>query len=265
MSSLSDILTRIKDRSIRSWMEWFLTTWFGSDPKQGAAPLAQKDGTIKAGWVPNLAQYLRVDGSNAMQGLLSWAHGLGARTHAQGPDDEPWVFEVQHYLNFFDTAIGAIAAQFGGGESAKFTDAIVVGDWATKGVSIDGNTGISAPRTVTFLDKTYTIEETGHHAKHQHGGSDEVATATAAANAIPKADGTGKLDKGWLPTVTIRTDQDATAGANKYDFSGATNVRIPHVSADPSTLVNGDIWIRSDLHELRVRESGVTHVILFDS
>jgi hypothetical protein len=38
-----------------------------------------------------------------------------------------------------------------------------------------------------------------HAARHQNGGADEVATATPAANAIPKADGTGDLDAGWIP------------------------------------------------------------------
>ena len=36
-----------------------------------------------------------------------------------------------------------------------------------------------------------------HASQHQHSGSDEVATATPAANAIPKADGSGKLDS-WV-------------------------------------------------------------------
>lgn len=38
-----------------------------------------------------------------------------------------------------------------------------------------------------------------HAAIHKHGGYDEVATATPAANAIPKAGSDGKLDAGWLP------------------------------------------------------------------
>ena len=36
-----------------------------------------------------------------------------------------------------------------------------------------------------------------HASSHQHGGADEIATATPAANAIPKADGSGKLDS-WI-------------------------------------------------------------------
>jgi len=43
---------------------------------------------------------------------------------------------------------------------------------------------------------------TAHAASHQHGGSDEVATATAGANAIPKAGAGGTLATGWLPAAT---------------------------------------------------------------
>ncbi len=38
-----------------------------------------------------------------------------------------------------------------------------------------------------------------HASTHQHGGADEVATATPAANAIPKAEASGELNLGWLP------------------------------------------------------------------
>ncbi len=39
---------------------------------------------------------------------------------------------------------------------------------------------------------------TSHASSHENGGGDEVATATPTANAIPKADGTGKLADGWI-------------------------------------------------------------------
>ncbi|MBM3724374.1 MAG: hypothetical protein FJW40_02965 [Acidobacteria bacterium] len=43
----------------------------------------------------------------------------------------------------------------------------------------------------------------GPHANsHQHGGADEVATATPGANAIVKANGTGRLASGWSPLLT---------------------------------------------------------------
>lgn len=43
---------------------------------------------------------------------------------------------------------------------------------------------------------------TSHATSHQHSGSDEIATATAAANAIPKAGADNKLAIGWVPTGT---------------------------------------------------------------
>lgn len=42
------------------------------------------------------------------------------------------------------------------------------------------------------------IPDFAHAASHQHGGNDEIATATPAANAIPKALANGKLDSGWI-------------------------------------------------------------------
>jgi hypothetical protein len=39
-----------------------------------------------------------------------------------------------------------------------------------------------------------------HAFTHKDGGGDEVATASSSPNAIPKADGSGKLDVAWLPT-----------------------------------------------------------------
>lgn len=49
-----------------------------------------------------------------------------------------------------------------------------------------------------------------HAASHQDGGADEVATAVPAANAIPKADGTGTLAAGWIPS-SIATDAEVAA------------------------------------------------------
>jgi hypothetical protein len=40
-----------------------------------------------------------------------------------------------------------------------------------------------------------------HATSHKHGGSDEIATATPAANAIPKAGVGGTISDGWLPTL----------------------------------------------------------------
>ncbi len=48
-----------------------------------------------------------------------------------------------------------------------------------------------------------------HANTHQHGGSDEVATASPAANAIPKADGTGKLPDGWIAESSVTQHEAA--------------------------------------------------------
>ncbi len=46
-----------------------------------------------------------------------------------------------------------------------------------------------------------------HASTHKHGGSDEVAQASPAANTVPKADGSGRLDKGWQPVLVGTVDQ----------------------------------------------------------
>jgi len=56
-----------------------------------------------------------------------------------------------------------------------------------------------------------------HAASHQHGGSDEIGTATAAPNAVPKSDATGVLEPAWLPNPTLTTKggiqaKDCSAG-----------------------------------------------------
>ena len=75
---------------------------------------------------------------------------------------------------------------------------------------------------------------TAHTTSHKHGGSDEIATATPAANVIPKAGADGKLAAGFIPTIAIAshgsTHQNggsdeiatATASANAIPKSGAT-------------------------------------------
>src|SRR5687767_3874189 len=44
-----------------------------------------------------------------------------------------------------------------------------------------------------------TVDGGPHAATHEHGGTDNLGTSVPAANAIPKADGTGKLAAGWIP------------------------------------------------------------------
>lgn len=56
----------------------------------------------------------------------------------------------------------------------------------------------------TLDDSSATRTPSAHAAAHQDGGADEVATTTPAANAIPKALGTGKLDIGWINGIATK-------------------------------------------------------------
>ncbi|MFA6093982.1 MAG: hypothetical protein WC986_13670 [Elusimicrobiota bacterium] len=55
---------------------------------------------------------------------------------------------------------------------------------------------------------------TAHATSHKNGGTDEVSTATAGANLIPKAGAGGTLDSGWLPTSGV--------GAGYYTLASLT-------------------------------------------
>lgn len=79
---------------------------------------------------------------------------------------------------------------------------------------------------------------TSHASSHQDGGSDEVATATPAASAIPKADGSGKLDS-WISDsgastkglIQLAEDLGGTAAAPTIEGLGGDPL--------PSDVSNG--------------------------
>jgi hypothetical protein len=67
------------------------------------------------------------------------------------------------------------------------------------------HTGVAGHgKKVTYSDLASipsSFTPASHNTSHKHGGSDEIATATAAANAIPKAGAGGTLSDGWFPTL----------------------------------------------------------------
>jgi hypothetical protein len=65
---------------------------------------------------------------------------------------------------------------------------------------------------------------TSHASTHQHGGSDELATATPAANAIPKAGSGGRLAAVFQPLLFDTADRGYFFGVTVQipDSSGAT-------------------------------------------
>ena len=79
------------------------------------------------------------------------------------------------------------------------------GDYTTAAVTESGNlyfTDARARNAVTWSTMTgipATFAPSAHAASHRYGGTDEIATATPTATAIPRADGSGRLANGWLP------------------------------------------------------------------
>jgi hypothetical protein len=87
--------------------------------------------------------------------------------------------------------------------------AVAISPWFTGSASA-GGLGDPGPGVVYSDGTGGTSVATGeqlpvHAANHRHGGGDEIATASAAPNAIPKADAGGKLDPDWLPTLKTTT------------------------------------------------------------
>lgn len=78
-----------------------------------------------------------------------------------------------------------------------------------------------------------------HAASHQHGGSDEVATDTPAANAIPKAGASGDLDIGWINQADILTDNITTSATNNF-ISDAELIKLAGIEplADVTDVAN---------------------------
>ena len=69
-----------------------------------------------------------------------------------------------------------------------------------------------------------TVMTLGHRSLHQNGGEDEIATATATANAIPKAGSAGLLALAWLSNVVpLSALRSALAGTFAFDVTGMTS------------------------------------------
>jgi hypothetical protein len=96
----------------------------------------------------------------------------------------------------------------------------------------------------------------GNHAtQHQHGGGDEVGTATPGANAIPKADAGGKLD-GWISDastttkglVRLATDGESASGeAVDSTDSRLSNARTPTAHKASHATLGGDALSPGDI------------------
>ena len=100
-------------------------------------------------------------------------------------------------------------------------------------------------------DLTADLEEEAHASEHQNAGGDEVATATAGANLIPKANASADLDPAWIITGTVtfnrcvRVDGSGNIAVHTGDCGGGANVDLLDGSVHQDTLVGtvvlGDI------------------------
>jgi hypothetical protein len=71
--------------------------------------------------------------------------------------------------------------------------------------------------------KPSTFAPVAHVSAHQHGGTDEVATVTPAANAIPKASAGATIADGWLSSAIARLTDITTHAAVKDGVHGLAN------------------------------------------
>ncbi len=153
----------------------------------------------------------------------------------------------------------------GGDEVATATPAANAIPKAGAGGDLDGGWiayGSSASTACEGNDSRLSDSRTptSHASSHQNGGSDEVATATPAANAIPKAGAGGDLDGGWITYGSSATtacegndsrlsdSRTPTSHASSHQNGGSDEVAVatPAANAIPKAGAGGDLdggWI----------------------
>jgi len=111
-----------------------------------------------------------------------------------------------------------------------------------------------------------------HTTSHKHGGADEVATATAGANAIPKANSGGQLAAGWggaastLATLNASTkvvedpaNATATPTASKIPIADGTG----KLDAGWIPLISGAVGV-SEVTDVNTSTTTSTSYVLLD-
>lgn len=116
-------------------------------------------------------------------------------------DVDPLTFVALQPLDFGTTA----------GTAAEGNDSRIPTQDENDALLGTNGTPSGANRFVTASDPTNTNARTpiAHAASHQHGGSDEIATATSSANAIPKANVSGDLADEWISETSVTQHEAA--------------------------------------------------------
>lgn len=132
-------------------------------------------------------------------------------------------------------ALGTGALQACAGNDGRLSDARTpvahthpVGEVTGLGGAATLNVGSGAGTVCAGDDSRLSNSRTptAHAASHKHGGADEVAVATPAGNAIPKADGAGKLDAWITSSGAAATPSLRILGTGATDACAGNDARL---------------------------------------
>ena len=147
----------------------------------------------------------------------------------------------------------AVQIQFRRGTAAAWTAANPILASGELGIETDTGKAKLGNGSTTWSALPYAWVVGSHAASHQHGGGDEVATATPAANAIPKAGAGGALGTGWIPDLS---------GVYAIAAKGVTNGDAhDHVGGDGAQIDHGGLaGLADDDHSQYIKHSLATAI-----
>jgi len=124
----------------------------------------------------------------------------------------------------------AVQIQLRRGTAAAWTAANPVLASGELGIETDTGKSKLGDGATTWSALPYAWVVGSHAASHQHGGGDEVATATPGANAIPKAGAGGALGTGWIPDLSgvYAIAAKGVTNGDAHDHSGGDGGQIDH-------------------------------------
>ena len=148
---------------------------------------------------------------------------------------------------------GAVVALSGDYDFSKISGSIADSQ-VPDTITIDSLTRITSRNYSDLQGIPSSFTPSAHATSHRHGGADEVATATPAANAIPKAGSGGTLDSSWLPDLSgtyqpLDSDLSAIAGLSPTNDdiiqrkSGAWAIRSPAQFKLDLALTKSDVGL----------------------
>ena len=198
-------------------------------PAANAIPKAGSGGTLNPGWIPALNQNTTGTAAGFAAAYIDWNASSGGAFIQNKPSTfAPTAHNLLSASHGDTTASSPVRGGgiFAVGASPAWTQvahsSATGGYWKWNGTDVVPSTGAAsgtgsctnqvvsatnadAAPTCTTITSAYTsgsFAPSAHASTHQNGGADEIATATAAANAIPKAGSGGRLAMGWLASGT---------------------------------------------------------------